>query len=131
MPFDLRHLRCLIYKPDLSDLQLKLTAALRELGIKQYRLTLSEGETQRFPTRLTGSDFCLYELEVTIPHIGADGAKVQMILYQYVGSNPPQIVFDDTLLIGQLRPEFELPELGWKLCFGGIRERRVTLVLRK
>jgi len=131
IPFDLRHLRCLIYKPDLSDLQLKLTAALRELGIKQYRLVLSERETQRFPSRLTGPDFCLYELEVTTPYIGADGAKVHMTLHQYVGSNPPQVVFDDVLLIGQQRPEFEIPKLTWKLCFGGIQDGRVGLVLRK
>ena len=63
IPYDLQHLRCIEYKPDLSNLSKKLKEAFSQEGLRQYRITLREGERKRIPARLTGKDLCLYELE--------------------------------------------------------------------
>lgn len=49
IPFGLRHLRFLIYRPDLSDLREKLTEALSQVVPRQYRILLHEQEPKMFP----------------------------------------------------------------------------------
>src|SRR5580765_5544854 len=39
IPFDLRQLRCLMYREDLTDLEQGLSTTLKEIGQKQYKTT--------------------------------------------------------------------------------------------
>ena len=81
--------------------------------------------------RVSGDDFCLYEVEVESPHIGVDAAKVRIRLYRYVGANPAEITYDEIWLLGIPRPELQVPTIPWKLVFGGIEENRIIIILRK
>jgi hypothetical protein len=131
IPFDLRHFRSLIYREDLTDLAEGLSATLREIGVRQYRLVLSERVPQRFPARLSGENYFLYEVEVEAVHVGEDAAKVRLLIYRYAGRNEAEIVYDGIWMLGDPRPELDIPMLPWKLCYGGIESRRISLLLRR
>jgi hypothetical protein len=120
IPFDLRHLRCLIYKPDLSDLGAKLTEAFHQAVPPQYRLNLHERERKKFPVRLSGRDRCLYELELEGHYLGVDGVKFTLRIIRFVAAQQPEEVYEEPLYLGQEQNVMDLPKLDWKLRYGGV-----------
>jgi hypothetical protein len=117
IPFDLRHLRCIVYGGDLAKLSSSLTTTLTELGVRQYRLDLSEGEVGRVPARLTGDDHCLYEVEIRVDYIGDDGVKFGLRLLRYTTGAEPVEVRREGHYLGVAQPAMKIPEMPWSLCY--------------
>lgn len=132
VPFDLRHLRCVVYNPDLTDLGERLHAVLTGAIDKRLSLALREGETENFPARLTGDDRAFYEVEVKADWLADDGAKVFFTLTRLVGGRDPEIAHQDgPLLLSKSEPPLPLPGLGWSLEYGGLRDDTVIVLLTK
>jgi hypothetical protein len=129
IPFDLRNLRCLIYKPDLSDLKTKLTEALRHISPNQYRLNLLEGERKKFPSRISGKDHCLYEVEIQSEYLGDDGVKFTLHLIRFAAGENPQEVYTQGHYLGKKEDLINLPRLNWNLCYGGGDQHEAILLL--
>lgn len=131
IPFDLRHLRCLVYKPDLSDLGKKLADAFSQGGLRQYRITLREGERLKIPARLKGKDRCLYELECEARYLGDNGIKFILRATRFVARRNPEEFYNDGHFLGEGDNELDLPWLDWKLRYGGGDRTKATILLQR
>jgi hypothetical protein len=131
IPFDLRHLRFLIYKTDLSDLRARLADALSQSGLRQYRIFLHEQERKKFPGRISGRDRCLYEVELEGHFLGDDGVKFTVRVVRFVAGEQPGLSFQDGCYLGIQRNTFELPELDWKLRFEGGDRNEARILLQR
>ncbi len=130
VPFDLRHLRCHVYRSDLSDLPNLLSSVLAQSLQQRFFIEVKEGSRARFPARLTGSDRCLYELEVIADYLGHDGVKFRLARTRLVAGQDPEVGEpDDGHYIGRDHPDLDLPELGWKLHYGEQRGEGATMFL--
>jgi hypothetical protein len=131
VPFDLRHLRCLIYKADLSDLGAKLTEAFHGTLPRQYRLNLKEGERKRFAARLSGRDRCLYEVELEGHYLGEDGVKFTLRIVRFVAARQPEDVYVQGHYLGQEGNVLDLPDMDWNLRYGGGDRHEAILLLQR
>jgi hypothetical protein len=129
VPFDLRHLRTIIYNNDHQSLRSTLPTVLNELGIKQYAIILREAESGRIPARLTGDDHCLYEIELMVDYLGDDGVKFRLKTYRYVAGQPPILASDDGHYLGLAQPALKLPGLPWSLCYSRTLEGYARFIL--
>jgi hypothetical protein len=129
IPFDLRHLKTVIYAGDHDRLRAGIAATLKQLGIRQYPLVLKEGETGRIPGRLTGADRCLYDIDITLQHAGDDGVKFRLGGLRYaVGSRPAKLRVQGYYL-GVEQPAMKVPKLGWYLCYTRTEDGHVRFIL--
>jgi len=132
VPFDLRHLRCLVYREDLSDLPDRLSAALSQGDIRQYSIEVAEGMKVAFPARVTGTDNCLYELEILCDYLGDEGIKFRMRRTRFVAGHEPEISEpSEGHYLGTGQEELEVPVLGWKLRYGGGSRETTRILLNK
>jgi hypothetical protein len=131
VPFDLRPLRCLIYNPDLSNLRKQLAEAFTDADLGQYRICLREGERKKFPSRISGRDLCLYEVECQMDYIGSDGVKFNLLLFRFVSGQEPQKTYEDSKYLGRERDYINLPGLDWKLSYGGRQNNEATIYLQR
>jgi hypothetical protein len=132
IPFDLRHLRCLVYEADLANLRDQLSEAFSQGTLKRYRITLREGERAKFAARVSGKDRCLYEVECEGLYLGDNGAKMMLRVTQFVAGREPEQVLADGLYLGEERLDFSLrPRLDWKLHFGGGNREEARVFLER
>lgn len=132
VPFDLRHLRCLVYSSDLGNLTTLVSGALSQGAIRRYCVELTEGERARFPGRFTGADHCLYEVEVLADFFGNEGIKFRFIKTRFVAGREPEVCKPSaSQYLGTDEQELVLPELGWTLQYGGRSRDAVTIFLLK
>ncbi len=135
IPFDLRHLRILIYNPDLSDLRDKLTEALSGTLPRRYRLILKAKERKKFPTRVPGRDHCLYDVEIDVPEeyfLADESVKLSIRCTRFVVGKDPTVVYDGGDYLGPGHETVELPNLDWNLRReGGDRTKAIIVLERK
>ena len=129
VPFDLRPFRHFIYNTDPVTLKNMLVEVLSQTGIRQYDLKLSEGETKKFGTRLTGKDNCLYEIEMFVEYIGDDGVKFRMDLIRYMGGKGPEKYKTQLCDLNIRKPAMEVPNLDWSVCYKSIDAKQVRFIL--
>ena len=129
IPFDLRHLKTVIYAGDHDRLRAGIAATLKQLGIRQYPLLLKQGETGRIPGRLTGADRCLYDIDITLQYAGDDGVKFRLGGLRYaVGSTPAKLRVKGYYL-GVEQPAMKVPKLDWYLCYTRTEDGHVRFIL--
>ncbi len=117
MPFDLKHLRCILYKPTpygLDDLKRQIADSIREVTPAGLRFAVPEGETFSFRTRLPGPDRYLYDFDVGPVYTGLDFAKFQMVVRRWAVGTPAEVVSTDTYGINN-GSNVEIPFLQWRL----------------
>jgi hypothetical protein len=117
IPFDLRHLRTVIYHGSSDQLRIGLSEVIRQLGVKQYHIDLQEGQSGTLPARLTGADRCLYEVDVDVNYLGEDGVKFEMQLTRYAAGSQPEKLPRDGYYLGSDHPSMNFRELEWALCY--------------
>jgi hypothetical protein len=129
LPFDISHLNTVIYRNSLERLREGLSAALSQLGIRQYPLVLQEGQTDRIPARLTGIDKCLYDIEITLEFVGDDGVKFQLRTTRYAAGSAPIPLDPQLCYLGVAEPAMKVPNLDWYLCYSRHDEGHVRFIL--
>ena len=129
IPFDLRQLRTIIYNNDLDKLKSSLTDTITELGIRQYDIIIQEGETKKFPARLTGDDHCLYEIEIFTEYIGDDGVKIALKLIKFEIGKNPKTDLDTGFYLGISEPAIKIPNMPWSVCYKSIDTKQVRFIL--
>ena len=117
IPFDLRHLRSIIYGTEHDTLRELLTRTLTEIGVKQYGLILGEGESGKMPARLTGDDQCLYDLEIEVQYLGDDGVKFRLRVVRYEVGKGPVETLNNGYYLGVDEPAMSVPGIPWSLCY--------------
>lgn len=132
VPFDLRHLRCLVYKPDLSNLSSMLSNTLSQGAIRRYSVEVTEGGRARFPARVTGVDRCLYDVETLADYLGDDGVKLRFVNTRYIAGREPEVGQpSDSYYLGTEQPVLKLQELGWTLRYGEGSRESLTIFLER
>jgi hypothetical protein len=129
VPFDLRHLRTIVYHNDYGKLRDGLSTVFNEIGIKQYAVVLKEGESGRIPARLTGDDRCLYEIEIKVDYAGDDGVKFELRTFRYVAGLAPFMATNDGHYLGMAQPALKVPGIPWSLCYSRTPEGNVRFIL--
>jgi hypothetical protein len=129
IPYDLRQLRCIVYDGNVHTLRVLLAAALGELGVRQYSLSLREGQAGKIPARLTGDDYCLYEVEITVDHVGDDGVKFRLQIIRYAAGLEPVSVFAGGQYLGVAEPAMKVPEIPWSVCYSKAGDGAVRFIL--
>ena len=117
IPFDLRNLRCIIYQNDMVKLAKLLSGTIKDLGIKQYDLTLKEGDCAKVGARLSGDDRCLYEVEISAKFIGDDGVKFWLRVIRFAADAEPLEVCSEGHYLGFMQTSMLIPCIPWSLCY--------------
>ena len=81
VPFDLRHLRCVVYKqsaPGFDALRNELIKTFEEVARDSFRFTVREGSRIAFGKKLVGHNRNLFELTFNIVHIGYAVVKMSI-----------------------------------------------------
>lgn len=129
VPFDLRPLRSLIYNDDMEKLRSSISDTITELDIRQYSILLKEGETKKFSHRLTGNDYCIYEIEVFAEYIADDGVKFRIDTIRYVSGNGAKKISEYWNYLGVSRPAMPVPNLPWSMCYKKETGNQVRFIL--
>jgi hypothetical protein len=85
VPFDLRHMRCIVYRNDpggLRALRGDLERALTSVSTNTFRFAVSENDTFKFPERLTGHRRNFYRFTIDNLHVGRGSAKFAIIVHR-------------------------------------------------
>ena len=85
VPFDLRHMRCIIYRNDpagLRSLSRDLERALLSDSIDVYRFVAEEGRSFEFRERLSGKNRNFYTFTLDQLHVGNGAAKFAVIVHR-------------------------------------------------
>jgi hypothetical protein len=129
IPYDLHQLRCIIYDGNLQTLRTSLAAALTDLGVKQYSLSLGEGQSGRIPGRLTGDDHCLYDVDISVEFVGDDGVKFRLQVTRYAAREQPVKVWDSGHYLGIVEPAMKVPQIPWSMCYSKADGKAVRFIL--
>lgn len=129
IPYDLRQLRCINYDRDLQILRTSLAGVLNDLGVKQYSLSLGEGQSGRIPARLTGDDHCLYEVGISVDYVGDDGVKFELQVTRYAAGASPASAWKDGHYLGVRAPAMKVPEIPWSVCYHKADGKAVRFIL--
>lgn len=135
IPFDLRQLRILIYKPDLSDLKPRLTEALIGTLPRRYRLVVRAKDRKSFPSPVPGRDRCLYQVECEVEDeyfLADDSVKLAIRCTRFVVGEKPALAYNGGDYLGPGHESTELPNLDWVLRReGGDRTQAILVLERK
>jgi hypothetical protein len=101
VPFDLRHLRCLIYTQSPGGLKKLRGEIKREIGklVKSTsRFRVMEHQLFRFPEMVfgIGDDRCAYDFEIEHLFIISNGAKFGLRVYQHAIGQDTKTVYSET-----------------------------------
>lgn len=114
VPFDLRHLRCIVYQRNDSGLRVlnsRLSQSLREISAKLFRFSVRQGQEYKFPKRLLGADRAFYDFDIPEVWTGGDAAKFRLRVFRHVIGQPVESVWNGAhgLSIGQSIPMMPFP----------------------
>lgn len=85
VPFDLRHMRCIVYRDDpgsLRALRGDLERALVSASQDTFRFSVTEREPFNFPERLTGHRRNFYRFTIDNLHLGRGSAKFAISVHR-------------------------------------------------
>ena len=126
VPFDLRHMRCIVYRPDdagLRKLEHDLVRAIASDATDAYRFAIADHGTYRFEERLSGRNRNFYTFQITEIWLGRTAAKFTIQVHKHSldeGSGP----LNPTHHYLQLGETRVIEPTDWKLRLDRIDDRR-------
>ncbi len=118
IPFDLKHLRHIVYGGDITVLSQQLADTLKRLDVRQYSLSLAEGKSGAVSPPLSGGDQFLYKAEIDVHYVGDDGVKFWLRVYRLVaGNDDRKEIYSSGCFLGKEHPTMKVPEIPWSLCY--------------
>ena len=101
VPFDLRHLRCLLYTQSpggLKKLRGEIRREIEKLLSAISRFSVMEDRLYKYPEKVfgIGRDRCAYDFEIEFLLVISKGAKFNLRVYQHAVGKPVKKVHDET-----------------------------------
>jgi len=117
VPFDLRHLRCIIYADSQSGrdgLRRELMATFSEYSKDTFRFKVREGRRFTFDKKLVGRGNNLFTISFECPHVGQDAVKV-FVHFQKFSVDEPGPVDSQFLFLSEDQPSVSVQNIPWRL----------------
>ena len=134
VPFDLRHLCCVVYDPKPSGLRVlhdELLETFRDSARDSFCFCVWEGKRFRFGRKLVGCNRNLFELEVEYAHIGHGAVKLLIHFTERSVDATEGPVESQFLFLSEDQPEVPVENIPWSLHLGECSNQNALLVLER
>ena len=134
VPFDLRHLRCIMYKQSdhgLEALSKELLATFAEASREVFRFRVHEGKRFTLGRKLAGWSNDLYALEIDCPMFGHGAIKVMIHYTRHSLGQDPQSLDSQFLFLTNDNPSAETDHIPWSLSLVEMFDRDAILMLQR
>ena len=134
VPFDLRHLRCILYEQNaegLDALAKELIATFRAASKDAFRFLVREGRKFTFGKKLAGQDRNLFDLTVECPHVGLDAVKILLHFERFSIDADLGPVESQFLFLSDDRRSARVQNIPWELHLVESRQGEALLALEK
>jgi hypothetical protein len=118
VPFDLRHLRCVVYEHSASGLEIlraELLATFKEASRNTFRFRVRVGRRFTFGQKLAGRDNNLFELRFECPMIGYGVVKLLLHFAEYSIDQEVGALESQFLFLSEDRPTARVDHIPWDL----------------
>lgn len=134
VPFDLQHLRHIVYVQDSSGLpalQAELKATFRDVAKNVFRFRVWEGKRFGFGRKLVGRNNNLFKIEIESVYVGYDAVKLFVHFTEYSIDEETGPVESQFVILSEDKPSERVENIPWSLHLGQLTERDALLVLEK
>jgi hypothetical protein len=135
VPFDLRHLRCIVYddcEPGLAALRSELLATFQAASRNSFRFKVSEGAHFAFGKKLVGNNRNLFELVFNVVHIGYGVVKLTINFAEHAIDQPTSAVEPQFVMLSEDdSPSTIVQNIPWMLHLAHYEDHSALLVLEK
>lgn len=118
VPFDLRHLRCVVYEQTTSGLQAlrqELLVTFREASRHSFRFRVWEGKRFVFAKKLVGRNRNLFDLTFECPHVGHDAIKLIIQFAEHSVDKSAGPLESQFLFLSEDQPSVRIHYIPWSL----------------
>lgn len=133
VPFDVKHLRCIIYKDTskgLGDLRKKLIETFSEYLQSTFELTVNEKSDFDFGRKLAGDDDDLFSIHIKNPYVGHDSVKMEIIITRHSLNNRKNVKSQLVYLSDHHKSE-KIEFIPWSLDLVGLKDEQAYLRLQR
>ena len=134
VPFDLRHLRCIIYEQSdvgLETLRKALLATFAEASREVFRFRVHEGKRFTLGRKLAGWSNDLYALEIECPIFGHGAVKVMIHYTKHSLGQDPESLASQFLFLTHDNPSAKTDHIPWSLSLVEMFDRDAILMLQR
>jgi len=134
VPFDLRHLRCLVYEQNeqgFEALRRELLATFREASKDAFRFVVRERTRFPFGKKLVGTGNNLFTITVECPHVGLDAVKLLLHFERFSVDQPSGQVDSQFLFLSEDRRSAGVENIPWELHLIELRPDEALLSLER
>jgi hypothetical protein len=134
VPFDLRHLRCIIYQQSgegLEALRSELVATFQEASKDAFRFIARERTRFAFGKKLVGAENNLFTITVECPHVGLDAVKLLLHFERFSVDQPSGPLESQFLFLSEDRRSAAVENIPWELHLIELRQDEALLSLEK
>jgi hypothetical protein len=117
VPFDLRHLRCIVYEQSesgITQLQHRLVQSVQEISRASYRFSIHHGQSFKFGQQLLGAQQRFYHFEIPELWVGDKAARFHLQIFRHSLGHPIEMISERPhgIRCGNFIPFQDIP---WKL----------------
>ena len=134
VPFDLRHLRCVIYEHSpsgLDALQAELLVTFQDASKNAFRFRIREGKKFLFGKKLVGRNRNLFDISFECPYLGHGAVKLLIHFTQYSIDQEATPVESQFLFLSEDHPCASVENIPWNLHLAQSSNEDALLVLEK
>ncbi len=134
VPFDLRHLRCVLYEqtaPGLETLRTELIATFQDASKNSFRFRVYEGKRFALGRKLVGRNNNLFEITFECVHVGQDAVKLLVHFNKHSIDEPGGTVKSQFLFVSEGQPSVHVDNIPWVLHMVEAEDRMALLALEK
>jgi hypothetical protein len=135
VPFDLRHLRCIVYEPSpsgMDGLRDELIKTFNEVARDSFRFKVREGSRIAFGKKLVGHNSNLFELTFNVVHVGYGVVKMSIDFTEYAIDQETSKVEPQFLMLNEGEWSVQtVNNIPWRLHLSQYTAHGAVLVLEK
>lgn len=127
VPFDLRHLRCIVYEHNrngLRQLQSVLNSTLREISEVTYRFSVQNDDSYEFDGKLPGDDNCFHDFKISGVWVTRGSTKFYLQEFRHYIADPTnrisEVIAENSYMLNEGEGK-DLVETSWRLVLEEIR----------
>ena len=132
VPFDLRHLRCIVYeltRAGLRALHAELLATFHEAAKDTFRFRVWEGKRFVLGRKLVGRKNNLFELAIECVHLGHGAVKLVLHFTEHAVDQIPGPVEPQFLFLSEDQRALWVANIPWSIHLAEMSDRDALLVL--
>ena len=135
VPFDLRHLRCIVYDSSTSGLHTlrdELIETFNEVARDSFRFNVREGSRIPFGKKLVGHNRNLFELTFHVVHVGYGVVKLSIDFAEHAIDQETAKVDSQFLMLNEDEWSVQtVDNIPWRLHLSQYTDNNAVLVLEK